>query len=116
MESNYKELSNIISKHHNKNGITIHPIFKAIENHSIINLSNEETIVSFTGKDISPKKIRKFLWENKKDRRFQRETAILWTSYNEETDTSFLGVGANTKPEVSSRLNAEVLWEQTNES
>ena len=110
--NNYKELSQIISKQHKEAGISLHPIFDSIDHAHFINLSTEETISSHEGKELSPKKIRKYLWENKKDRKFQRKNAVLWTAYDSEEDISYIGIGASTHPEVSSRLNAEILWEQ----
>ena len=110
--TDYKKLSKTISVQHKEIGISLNPLFEDIQYPHIINLSNDSTVVSLPGGELSPKKIRKFLWENKKDRKFQRKNAVIWTSYDKENDTSYIGIGASTRPEVSSRFKTEVLWEQ----
>tara|TARA_R100000655_G_scaffold59315_1_gene97761 strand:+ start:6375 stop:6743 length:369 start_codon:yes stop_codon:yes gene_type:complete len=108
----YKKLSKQISDSHKESGISITPIYGTIDYLHFINLSDDETIFTSEGSELSPKKIRKFLWEHKKDRKFQRKNAVIWTSYDEEEDISYLGVGASSNPKVSTRTETHVLWEK----
>ena len=111
--NNYKKLSKTISDEHKEIVISLNALFEKIEHPHIINLSDDSTLFSLPGGELSPKKIRKFLWDNKKNRKFQRKNAIVWTSYDKENDTSYIGIGASTRPEVSSRFKTEVLWEKS---
>jgi hypothetical protein len=56
------------------------------------------------GTELSPKFLRKFLWERRGERAVQRDRMVLWTSYDAETDTSFVGVGCLVDPDVARKL------------
>tara|TARA_R100001082_G_C4354346_1_gene156060 strand:- start:535 stop:849 length:315 start_codon:yes stop_codon:yes gene_type:complete len=73
----------------------------------VINLSSDGFCLEVEGKKLSPKKVRKFLWENRKKRALQRKQAVLWSAYMEEEDKSYVGVGALTSPKVAARIRGE---------
>ena len=106
----YKQISQDISQQHQDKGMAFIPLFGEIINEILVNLSDDKTYVSFEGKKITPKKIRKFLWDHKKDRRFQRKRAILWSAYNDEEDKSYLGVGATASHKLQDKFKDRILW------
>lgn len=57
------------------------------------------------GESLSPKDIRRFLWEHRSARPIQRERAFIETSYDEDKDVSFLRVGTITTDPVLERIS-----------
>lgn len=66
------------------------------------------------GQVIFPRRLRQFWWERRHSRAFQRLPLVLWTSYDEEDDTSYAGVGAIVDGPTADRLGdrARILMEQ----
>ena len=101
----WKQITAIASEMHNEYGIS------AINKEGEEILSSDKPIFSvmepqaLAGKEITPKSLRKFTWENRKSRALTRDTAIIWTYYDNESDTSFVGVGAQVNPEVIGRVD-----------
>jgi hypothetical protein len=102
---NWKKLSRNLVEEHAKNESAIIVLNETSEG-SIVNLSNDEFCMEEKGKELSTKKVRKFLWENRKKRALQRKSAILWSAYMEDEDMSYVGVGALTTPEVAERMKS----------
>ena len=73
----------------------------------LVNLSSEEFCLEVKGKELKSKKVRKFLWENRKKRALQRKNAVLWSAYIEDEDVSYVGVGAVTTKKIADRMKAD---------
>lgn len=73
----------------------------------MVNLSNEYFCLEVKGRELTAKRVRKFLWEHRKKRALQRKKAVVWSAYVEEEDMSYVGVGALTSPEVAARMRGE---------
>tara|TARA_R100000458_G_C8169181_1_gene170306 strand:+ start:229 stop:564 length:336 start_codon:yes stop_codon:yes gene_type:complete len=101
---NWKEISNLLIDSHQEEGDGLVKLYPHSEGDSIVNMSNENFILEVEGKELRPKKVRKFLWEQRKNRALKRKNAVLWSSYIEEEDKSYVGVGALTSPEAADRL------------
>ena len=71
---------------------------------SLVNLSDDDFCLEVDGRKITAKRVRKFLWENRKKRALQRKKAVVWSAYIKEEDKSYVGVGALTSPEVATRM------------
>lgn len=56
------------------------------------------------GNSLSPKDIRRFLWENRATRPVQRDRAFIETAYDEEKDISTLRLGTLTSASVMERM------------
>lgn len=59
---------------------------------------------SFPGPDLSPKAVRRFLWEHRNTRPIQRDRAFVETEYDEESDVSRIRVGTMTALPVLERM------------
>ena len=99
----WKKISNKLVEAHATNEsavVFLDPHSKGV----LVNLSDDEFCLELEGREIQAKKIRKFLWENRKKRALQREKAAIWSAYIEDEDKSYVGVGALTSPEVADRM------------
>jgi len=103
---NWKEISRkLVSLHEEKEAAIIR-----LTPHStgeLVNLSDDDFCLKVTGKELTEKKVRKFLWENRKKRALQRKKAVIWSAYIEDEDKSYVGVGALTSLEVASRMRGK---------
>jgi len=99
----WKKISNkLVDAHSEKESAVI-----ALNSESIgilVNLSSDNFCLEVEGKELQSKKVRKFLWENRKKRALQRKNAVLWSAYIEEEDKSYVGVGAVTSKEAAERM------------
>ena len=100
---NWKEISNQLTELHKETGSAV-VMFDPHSEGDVVNLSTEDFCLEVEGKELHKKKVRKFLWENRKKRALQRKNALLWSSYLEDEDKSYIGVGAITSPEAAKRL------------
>tara|TARA_R110002020_G_scaffold114056_2_gene262374 strand:- start:3006 stop:3332 length:327 start_codon:yes stop_codon:yes gene_type:complete len=57
------------------------------------------------GPVLSPKQVRRFLWDHRVNRAVQRDRAFVETSYNEETDVSSMKIGTITVTPVVERIS-----------
>jgi len=73
----------------------------------LVNLSGDDFCLEVEGKKLTAKKVRKFLWENRKKRALQRKKAVVWSAYIEDEDKSYVGVGALTSSEIATRMRGE---------
>jgi len=99
----WKKISKKLTDDHNENESSI----VRLNPHSIghmVNLSNDNFCLEVKGKEIRSKRVRKFLWENRKKRALQRRSAVLWSSYLEDDDISYVGVGALTTKKVADKM------------
>lgn len=100
---NWKKISSRLTELHKENGSSC----LALDPHSkgeLVNLSNDDMFMEIDGKELKVKRVRKFLWENRKKRALQRKNAVLWSSYMEDEDKSYFGVGALTSKNAADRL------------
>mgnify|MGYP003649401958 CR=1 FL=1 len=91
----WKKISKRLSKIHEEKKSSVVRLTPFTEG-VVVNLSNDSFCLEVPGEQLSAKKVRKFLWENRKKRALQRKNAILWSAYLEDDDTSYVGVGALT--------------------
>ena len=108
----WKELSRTLSSLHAENGQaavdkTGSNVFES--NNPLVNTTLEEEILEQAGKEITPKKIRKFTWDRRKNRKLTRGSGVLWTYYDEETDTSYLGTGALVNPRILNKIKEDLV-------
>tara|TARA_Y100000310_G_C20085361_1_gene535804 strand:+ start:12 stop:326 length:315 start_codon:yes stop_codon:yes gene_type:complete len=102
----WKKISNDLVETHKKQGSGIIP-FNPHSTGELVNLSDNETHLEVEGKELKAKKIRRFLWEHRKKRALQRKNAVLWSTYIEDEDKSYVGVGALTSKEAVKRLGGD---------
>ena len=79
------------------------------DNHAIgitdfANTTADGELYSQTGRVLSAKKVRRWLWERRKERKLNRQTAMLWTVYDTVNDRSVVGIGAVTSKEAADKL------------
>jgi hypothetical protein len=101
----WKKISKKLSEDHGKYESAVVPL----NPHSsgvLVNLSDDKFYWETDGKNLTPKKVRKFLWENRKKRALQRKNAAVWSSYLPDEDKTYMGVGAITSKEVAVRMGA----------
>ena len=67
---------------------------EALSSSPLVNTSPEAQIQELVGNDLTPKKVRRFLWTNRKSRQVRRPNAIVWSWYDPENNKTFLGLGA----------------------
>ena len=101
---NWKKISNQLIDLHKEDGDGLVKLDPHSGGSTVVNLSDSDLVLEVKGKELRAKKVRKFLWEQRKPRALKRKNAILWSAYIEEDDTSYVGVGALTSPEVADRL------------
>ena len=103
---NWKEISRrLVALHDEQEAAVIR--FSPDSKGEMVNLSNDKFSLEVEGRKLTAKKVRKFLWEQRKSRALQRKNAILWSAYVEDEDKSYIGVGALTSPKVAARLRGE---------
>ena len=103
---NWKALTSSVCNAHNDQGISL--LSKAGEDlfdsgHTVVNTTPETDMLRVPGKELHPKPLRRYLWENRKDRRVSRDRAALWTLYDHTEDVSVFGVGAITSTRTAER-------------
>ena len=102
---NWKKLSQQISESHRENGGTMITESGEFPAKGVcLNLTDEDKMLVKNGPDLHPKEIRKWLWNNRQTRALSRDSFIVWTAYDLDEHTSFLGVGSIVSPDVSSRF------------
>ncbi len=103
---NWKEISRkLVSLHEEKEAAIVRLTPHSIG--EVVNLSDDDFCLEIEGRELSAKKVRKFLWENRKKRALQRKKAVIWSAYIEDEDKSYVGVGALTSSKVASRMRGE---------
>lgn len=60
----------------------------------LVNTSPRVQVQELVGNTLTPKKVRKFLWANRKSRQVRRPNAIVWSWYDSQEDKTFMGLGA----------------------
>ena len=103
---NWKEISKVSSEAHPGGTVLLE------SPHLPMDLFPEETArfyhedmrLEVGGRDVSPKDIRRFLWENRGTRPVQRDRAFIETAYDEEKDVSVLRLGTLTSTSVVERM------------
>ena len=100
---NWKEITQRLVSLHNKKEsavIRLTPHSKG----ELVNLSDDKFCLEVEGKELRAKKVRKFLWENRKKRALLRSKAVIWSAYIEEDKKSYVGVGALTSKRVMDKM------------
>ena len=101
---NWKVISQQVTKMHEQLGgslITLQGDAAPAE--PMVNTSPETQIEELVGNDLTPKKVRRFLWAHRKSRQVRRPNAIVWSWYDSDLDRTFLGLGAVVKESQISR-------------
>jgi hypothetical protein len=94
--------SKLVEEHTTKESSVV-----SLDPHSIgelVNLSNDDFCLEIEGKELKTKRVRKFLWENRKKRALQRRSAVIWSAYLQDEDKSYVGVGALTTKRVADKM------------
>jgi hypothetical protein len=71
---------------------------------NLLNLTEEEEYFTQSGKEITPKKLRRWLWENRNARALTRDSLVLWSAYDHEKDVSIVGLGALVDDDIKQRF------------
>ena len=100
----WKKISRKLVEDHIENGSSVVPLSPHSEEGSVVNLSTDDFCMKSEGKELNAKKVRKFLWENRKKRALNRKQGLIWSAYIEDEDQSYVGVGAITDPKVAERM------------
>ena len=103
-----KELSRTVAKAHREKGQCLHLLNDGGERSGGVVVSVKvPRFWSLEGKALTPKTIRKFLWESRKYRAVKRDGAVLWTVYDPEVDVSYLGLGLLIEPAILARIRMQ---------
>ena len=106
--SNWKLLSKTVSEMHDRIGLSVvNKEGEAVTEGRLINLTKEEATFTKSGGSLKPKEIRKWLWEYRKNRSFSRNNLVVWSSFREEENKTYMGVGAVVPEQVASRFPEE---------
>ena len=70
----------------------------------LVNLTPDQDVYSVKGHELTQRKVRGWLWEERRRRRLNRRTGMLWSVYDAVNDLSHVGVGAVTSVAVADRL------------
>jgi len=100
----WKKISRKLVEDHKDKGSSIINLTPHSKGGEVVNLSTDDFCLELTGKELSTKKVRRFLWENRKKRALNRKHGIIWSAYLEDEDKSYVGVGAITDPKVAARM------------
>jgi len=103
----FRELSTLLAtKHREKGGSaycmdrTLTDAFYAVRcGCKLENLTPEDGVARFPGRLLSAKKLRKWLWDNRKDERLGDFTSVIWTLYDADGDVSVIGIARIHAPE-----------------
>tara|TARA_Y100001973_G_C5140216_1_gene302522 strand:+ start:457 stop:795 length:339 start_codon:yes stop_codon:yes gene_type:complete len=66
---------------------------------------HESPLLEVEGESLTAKDVRKFLWEHRNHRSVTRDRSFVWSKYDEELDTSTVGIGTLTVKPALERLN-----------
>lgn len=112
MKPNWKQISQYMARMHNSLGgslINLEGKNATLSGSSIINTSKPNEVLSIVGNELSPKKLRKFMWDHRRSRRLQREKAVIWSWFDRDQNKTLVGFAAPVSEEALSRgtLNQE---------
>ena len=71
---------------------------------SPVQMTQDEHTLRFEGLKITPKVVRRWLWEQRECRALKRAGAFLFANYNEADDTTYVGIGALASNAAAVRL------------
>jgi len=103
----WKQIASQASKTHDEKGYSLVDMLSSdfvVKNMPLVNTVPEDKLLKVAGKKITPKDIRTYTWSNRKSRFMTRDRAVVWTYYDQETDTSFVGIGAEVEPKTLERI------------
>jgi len=114
MKPNWKQISKYMAHMHNSLGgslIDLEGKNATVSGSSIINTSKPNEVLSIVGNELSPKKLRKFMWDHRKSRRLTRDNAVIWSWFDEDQNKTLVGFAAPVSKEALDRgtLNQEEL-------
>lgn len=69
----------------------------------MVNTCEDEDLLVVRGNSLSPKEVRRWLWEKRKKRSLRRPNAVIWSVYDEKEDRSIVGTGAIVSEPVAER-------------
>tara|TARA_R100000458_G_scaffold46943_1_gene45574 strand:- start:1121 stop:1459 length:339 start_codon:yes stop_codon:yes gene_type:complete len=103
--SNWKLLSKVVAEMHDRIGLSVvdkqgHPVTEG----RLINLTKEEATFTKSGGTLKPKEIRKWLWTYRKNRSFSRDNLVVWSSFQETENKTYMGVGVIVPEQIASRF------------
>ena len=101
----WKSITKMLVDDHNSSGTALVP--KSPHSTGVpVNLSGESLCLQVEGRELPLKRVRRFLWDNRKHRSVTRDRAVFWSAYLPHEDRSILGVGGYTSHRVAKRMGA----------
>jgi hypothetical protein len=101
----WKKLTSKMSEFHREFGASIiSRDSEPLTSGSLLNLTKEKDMYSQEGSDITPKKVRRWLWEMRDKRSMKREGLVLWSAYDEDKNTSCVGFGVLVDDKIVARF------------
>lgn len=104
MGTDWKQISRLLADMHNEHGkgaVTLegdNAFAKAVdEDRAFYNLGSPQRDVEWGARELTPKMIRRWLWDLRKDEVLQRPNVFAWTAWDEEKSVGGLGALVNDK-------------------
>ena len=69
-----------------------------------VQVTSDESSLTFEGKELKPKMVRRWLWEQRNCRAVTRPGAFIFASYDDSTDVTRVGLGALATTDAAVRL------------
>ena len=63
-----------------------------VEDGGLVDRTGGEDLMRMEGRALTPKAVRRWLWENRKAPWTGGENTVLWSLYDEESDASLVGI------------------------
>ena len=96
---NWKTISHSLTEMHNDHGRAAilvsgdNAFTQAVGGDTYIkDITTEKTEGMWEGRDLTPKQIRRWVWDIRKEEVLQDDKTIIWTGYNKEEETSHGGL------------------------
>ena len=100
----WKQISKLLAEMHNDHGrsaVTMggeNAFAKAVDSElSFKQLPDEHLIISWDDKELTPKMIRRWMWDIRRDKALKEDNVFVWTVQNE--DSSVGGFGTLVEPD-----------------
>lgn len=104
-QPNWKKISKAVTTSHREWGASVYDVKgKVFTDGYCVNLTPEEDQLVKNGPDLHPKEIRRWLWDHRNSRSLSRGTFLVWTSYDLDTNKSYLGIGASVPNATAERF------------
>ena len=102
MVVDWGEIAREVSGRHKDEGSSVVSIGDSELGDALIDVSPSH--LTMAGREVAPRRIRGYLWENRKTPRLRRPGSVVWSLYDEEEDVSFVGIGLMVERRVGARM------------